>query len=132
LEDKFNDISRSWAARAIRTGDAEGRAFLSHLPNTPHHLMSPWDVGRTPTQGEAHGCWYDDSSPHNSRVSPIEEAFSLTEVDPLSPSLSYGHKEDVALTPLTNLAIHTQQDEHGKSRFPGNSAWRSSKSRGGG
>lgn len=86
LQDKLDNISRCWAAKARWTGDTHIRAFLNDPPgqtplgtstdSTPNTLTIPW-----------HG-----TDLHTSRDSPISEGFYLTAIQP--EECSYGDLDD--------------------------------------
>ncbi|KAF8434017.1 hypothetical protein BGX38DRAFT_1275823 [Terfezia claveryi] len=92
LQDKLNDISRSWAARAVRTGNSQIRVFIKD--DTSWH--------------------YNSSNPHDYRTA-ISEAFYQTAADP--EELSFGDRDNTATCPIIHEEIFVPQSE--KSKYLG-------------
>jgi len=81
---KLSDISSSWAARVLRTGDREIREFLDQKPSE--------------------GCppWYCGNNPHAARHSAISRAFYYSGID--VAEISIGDRDDTSPinTPTSN------------------------------
>ncbi|KAF8422185.1 hypothetical protein EV426DRAFT_706332 [Tirmania nivea] len=96
LKDKLDDMSRTWAARAVQTGDKQIRKVLESKP--------------------APGCqsWNDRTSPSNQRDSPIAEAFYLTPAD-TPAELSFGNRDDTRVFSVIDEAVMDPRSE--RSRY---------------
>ena len=88
---KLDDISISWAARSLRTGDPHIRTTL-----------------------EEDTTWYDCRAPPLvlKRSSPIAEAFHKCSFDPYERS--YGNRDDISPAALIDLTLLEPHDERGK------------------
>ena len=101
LQAKLNDISNTWAARVLRTGDKTIRRFLEGPPTKDAwHSNNPM---KDPTGGD-------------NLDSPILAAFSLTFTD--KDSLSFGNREDTGISYITEIPLLNADDPYSMTKLP--------------
>lgn len=106
IERKLDDISSSWFARSIRTGDTKIRSFLNDPSATNFHR---WDDGED----------LYSRSPTHDLGSSICAAARLSATD--TEQLSYGDCDDTSALPpgsITDMTTMDSREERFKHRAP--------------
>ena len=94
LDSKLNDISASWAGRAVRNGDWHIRQCLGEQT-----ASEAWH--------EEHRMYAYDPR-HDGLHSAIQRAFRITDAEP--EELSYGDRDDTGTTHLTDMQLIEPED----------------------